>query len=99
MNLWPVEHFFNIFIIKIRFSLSNVLIRGESNFNDKFSTSQKFIFPKWLVTCKMHTLVFRPFFKSSLIYIDKIYSLDNSNLFLFLGHEEQGRSHWISLGV
>ena len=26
-----VEHFFNIFIIKIRFSLSNVLIRGESN--------------------------------------------------------------------
>ena len=30
-----VEHFFNIFIIKIRFSLSNVLIRGESNFDDK----------------------------------------------------------------
>ena len=28
-----VEHFFNIFIIKIRFSLSNVLIKGESNFD------------------------------------------------------------------
>ena len=43
MKLWPVEHrlnifehFFNIFIIKIRFSLSNVLIKGESNFDDKF---------------------------------------------------------------
>ena len=28
--------FFNKFIIKIRFSLSNVLIRGESNFDDKY---------------------------------------------------------------
>ena len=40
MKFWPVEHFlntfFNIFIIKIRFSLSNVLIRGESNFDDKY---------------------------------------------------------------
>ena len=27
---------FNILIIKIRFSLSNVLIRGESNFYDKY---------------------------------------------------------------
>ena len=34
MNLWPVEHFFNM--MKIRFSLSNVLIRGESNFDDKY---------------------------------------------------------------
>ena len=31
--LSPVEH---IFIIKIRFSLSNVLIRGETNFDDKY---------------------------------------------------------------
>ena len=28
--------FFNIFIIKIRFSFSNVFIRGESNFDDKY---------------------------------------------------------------
>ena len=31
MNFWSVEHFFDIFSIKIRFSLSNVLILGESN--------------------------------------------------------------------
>ena len=31
MNFWSVEHFFDIFSIKIRFSLSNVLIWGESN--------------------------------------------------------------------
>ena len=37
--------------------LSNVLVRGESNFDDKYvevfnlcSTGQSFIFPKWLVT-------------------------------------------------
>ena len=35
MNLWSVEHFFDIFYIKIRFSLSNVLITGESNFGEK----------------------------------------------------------------
>ena len=36
MNLWAVEHFLDIFLIKIRFLLSNVLIRGESNFDDKY---------------------------------------------------------------
>ena len=35
MNLWSVERFPDIFFIKIRFSLSNVLIRGESNFDEK----------------------------------------------------------------
>ena len=44
--------------------LSNVLIRGESNFDDKYvekvfnkcSTGQSFIFPKWLGSYKIHTL-------------------------------------------
>ena len=35
MYLGSVEHFFNIFIIKIRVSLSNVLITGEYNFDSK----------------------------------------------------------------
>ena len=50
MNLWSVEHFLDISLIKIRFScnqnieetltqlkkcLSNVLITGESNFDER----------------------------------------------------------------
>ena len=50
--------------------LSNVLIRGESNFDDKYVeksvqlSSQSFIFPKWPKYYKIHTLVlnFHEFF-------------------------------------
>ena len=35
MNLWSVEHFFNIFFIKIRFSSNQNIGEGESNFDEK----------------------------------------------------------------
>ena len=69
MNFWSVEYFFNIFISKLdspypmfwleeNLILSNVLIRGESYFDDKYvekvfnlcSTVHSFIFLIWLVT-------------------------------------------------
>ena len=35
MNLWSVEHFFDIFFIKIRFSCNQNIGEGESNFDEK----------------------------------------------------------------
>ena len=35
MNLWSVEHFFDIFFIKIRFSSNQNIGEGESNFDEK----------------------------------------------------------------
>ena len=35
MNLWSVEHFFNIFFIKIEFSCNQNIEERESNFDEK----------------------------------------------------------------
>ena len=63
-----VEHLFNILIIKIRFSLSNeenliisnVLIRGKSNFDEMTVNVQlnKVSFLKKLLFFKIHTLTY-----------------------------------------
>ena len=43
MNLWSVEHFFDIFFIKIRFYvLPNALITVESNFDEKNNVKEMF---------------------------------------------------------
>ena len=46
--------FFNIFIIKIRFSLSNVLIRGEANLDDTYV--EKSVHLSKMTSYKIHTL-------------------------------------------
>ena len=65
MNLWSVEHFFDIFFIKIRFSSNQNIGEGESNFDEKMSkkcsTYQRFI-RKRNTTNKIGTLIEKKIF-------------------------------------
>ena len=54
MNIWPVEHFFNIVFV-LTFGRDSYCIQQSrpkvrTNMLKKCSTGQRFIFPKWLAT-------------------------------------------------
>ena len=86
MKLWPVEHFFNIFIIKIRFSLSNLLIRVESNFDEKYvekgfnkcSTNVQLVRVSSFRNDLLQNPYFRQFLKSYLIILNYIWCSCNT---------------------
>ena len=53
MKLWPVEHFYNIFVLTFGGDCNCIQQsrpKVRTNMFKKCSTGQRFIFPKWLVT-------------------------------------------------
>ena len=53
MNLWPVEHFYNIFVLTfgwVCYCTQQTHPKVRTKLLKKCSTGQRFIFPKWIVT-------------------------------------------------
>ena len=58
MKLWPVDHFYNIFVLTFGrdcYCIQQSRPKVRKNMLWKWSTGQSFIFPKWLCY-KIHTL-------------------------------------------